>query len=193
MPTSQLVARLPLLRKSLRQAPIIRLKGYDYFVHPITDGIPRLDPKLLREVTDALVARLPKDCDVLLTPEAMGIPIASGVSLASGTPLTVARKRAYGLPGERIVAQRTGYGGATLHVHGIERGDRVVIIDDVVSTGGTVRALAHACRDANATLVKVLVVVNKHVDLDGLAQQTGAPIEALVKLRIEDGHVVLED
>jgi adenine phosphoribosyltransferase len=178
--------------KTLQTAPIIRLKGYDYFVHPITDGIPRLEPALLEEVAKALQRILPAEFDVLLTPEAMGIPIASVLSIRVSKPFTVARKRAYGLPGEVIVSQRTGYGGSQLHIHGLKRGDRVVIVDDVVSSGGTLRALGDACKKIGVILLKAVVVINKGHDLDVLAAEIGCPIESLVRLHVADGHVQLE-
>jgi adenine phosphoribosyltransferase len=190
---STLLDATPLLRASLLQAPIIELKGYHYFVHPITDGIPRLDPALLTEVASALAQRLADQVDVLLTPEAMGIPIASAVSLRTGKPLTVARKRAYGLAGEIVSEQRTGYGASNLHIHGIGPGDRVAILDDVLSTGGTLRALVRACRAARAHVAQILLVVNKGVDLDAMRRELDAPIDALIRLRVEAGRVVLED
>lgn len=182
----------PKLVETLRDSPIIRLKGYEYFVHPITDGIPRLEPNLLEEVVDALAKKLVPRFDVILTPEAMGIPISSVLSLRTGKPFTVARKRAYGTPGEVVVAQRTGYGGSSLHVHGLSKGDRVVIVDDVVSSGGTLHALSDACRNIGVDLVQVLVVINKGHDLAALSQRLGCPVECLVTLRVIDGHVQLE-
>ncbi len=186
------VPSTPKLVETLKQSPIIRLQGYDYFVHPITDGIPRLEPTLLDEVVDALVKKLAKSFDVILTPEAMGIPISSVLSLRTGKPFTVARKRAYGTPGEVIVTQRTGYGGSSLHVHGLSKGDRVVIVDDVVSSGGTLHALGDACRKIGVELVQVLVVINKGHDLAALSQHLGCPVESLVTLRVINGHVQLE-
>jgi adenine phosphoribosyltransferase len=176
----------PLPRKGVvvRCGPPVDLSAYR--------GRP-IDAALLREVTTALAHRVPADVDVILTPEAMGIPVASGVALQTGKPLTVARKRAYGLDGEVVVEQRTGYGASRLHVHGIRAGDRVVIVDDVVSTGGTLRALVQACRQAKAHVRQILVVVNKDVDLSKMAAELGAPMDALVRLRVHDGRVVLED
>lgn len=184
--------RTPQLLESLKRSPVVRLKGYDYFIHPISDGIPRLEPKLLDEVVRALEALLPRDFDVILTPEAMGIPISSVLSLHTGKPFTVARKRAYGTAGEISVTQRTGYGGSPLHVHGLQTGDRVVIVDDVVSSGGTLRALGQACKTIGVDLLKAVVVINKDTDLDALGREIGCPVESLVRLRVIDGHVQLE-
>lgn len=182
----------PRLVKTLQQSPVIRLQQYDYFVHPITDGIPRLEPALLEEVVEALAERLPKDFDVILTAEAMGIPISSVLSLRTRKPFTVARKRAYGTPGEVVVTQRTGYGGAQLHVHGLSKGDKVVIVDDVVSSGGTLHALGEACQRIGVELVRAVVVINKGHDLAALSNRLGCPVDCLVTLRIVGGHVQLE-
>lgn len=184
--------RLPLLADSLRKAPILKLKGYDYFVHPVTDGVPRVTKSMLQEVVIGLRKLLPKRFDRFLTPEAMGIPITSALTLATGKPFTVARKRSYGLPGEIAVKQRTGYSHAVLYVNDLQPGERIVIVDDVTSTGGTVRALVRAVRKAGARLEKVVLVINKGLDLDALAREVGAPVEALVRLRVEDGRVRLE-
>lgn len=183
---------LPLLTETLKEAPILALKGYDYFVHPITDGVPAITEPLLREVVGALQARLPAKVDRFLTPEAMGIPLASALTLATGKPFTVARKRPYGLPGEVAVAYTTGYSAGQLHVNGLVRGEHVVIVDDVVSTGGTMRALAEAVRRRDAKLAKVLTVISKAVDLGALGRDLGAPVEALVRLRVVGGRVQLE-
>ena len=42
---------LETLKKSLINAPIVKKGEYDYFVHPITDGVPQLEVKLLKEIT----------------------------------------------------------------------------------------------------------------------------------------------
>lgn len=171
---------------------MIQKAGYDYFVHPLSDGIPQIDPALLDEAATALAERLPPSFDKLLTAEAMGIPLAAALSLRTGRPFSVARKRRYGLPGEIVVKQRTGYAESALHVHGLRPEERIVLIDDVVSTGGTLRALASACRTARAPVAKVLVLINKDHDLAALSAELGAPVEAIVRLRVEGGHVHLE-
>ena len=43
--------KLEMLKKSLKEAPIVKIIDYDYVIHPITDGIPEIKPELLGEVT----------------------------------------------------------------------------------------------------------------------------------------------
>lgn len=151
-----------------------------------------MQPELLREVVDALRAMLPPTFDRFLAPEAMGLPLATALSLATGRPFLVARKRAYGLPGEIVIPQKTGYGGSDFHFVGLRKGERIVIVDDVLSTGGTVRALAEACRRAGARVEKVVVAINKDHDLDALGREVGAPIEAVTRVRVTNGKVRVE-
>src|SRR5687768_9957744 len=129
------------LRKSLESAPVLDLDGYSYFVHPLTDGIDRIEPALLREIVEETLEIADTSVDAILTVEAMGIPFATALSLETGVPVTVVRKRPYGFAGEVAVGQKTGYSKGTLYVNGLKRGDRVLIVDDVISTGGTLAPL----------------------------------------------------
>src|SRR5437867_3843286 len=98
------------LRASLKDCPIVRFGDYEYFVHPITDGIPLGRPDLLDEVL-AELARIGdwSRCDKIVTAESMGFPLAAGLSLRVQRPYVFLRKRQYGLPGEVSLKQTTGY------------------------------------------------------------------------------------
>ena len=94
---------LDALKRDLVAAQIIKIGEYDYFVHPLTDGIPAMDPMILNEIMSQIMSIANLDCDLLLAPEAMGIPIIVPISLRTGIPYGVVRKRRYGLPGEVCV------------------------------------------------------------------------------------------
>ena len=133
------------LIESLEKCPIVKRGDYDYFIHPITDGVPRVEPALLRDVCTAMVKVLDlQGVQLFVVAEAMGIHIGTTLSLMTDIPFTIVRKRKYELPGEVAVHQTTGYSKGELYLNGVSRGDRVAIVDDVVSTGGTMRALIQA-------------------------------------------------
>jgi adenine phosphoribosyltransferase len=189
-----MVAPWPRLRESLAKAPVVRRGDYDYFVHPLTDGVLPVDESLLREAIEAVDALLPRRFDVVVAPEAMALPLAAGITLTSGRPFVVARKRSYGLPGEQAVPYATGYSQGTFSVNGLRPNQNVVIVDDVVSRGGTIRAIAKAVRGAGARLVHVVILVNKDADLAALAREIDAPVSAVARIRVRDGRVeVLSD
>src|SRR2546430_6670448 len=135
------------LRASLKDCPIVRFGDYEYFVHPITDGIPLGLPDVLDEVLVEL-ARIGNwsRCDKIVTAESMGFPLAAGLSLRVQKPYVFIRKRQYGLPGEVSLTQTTGYSKTDMFINNIHRGDRAVFVDDVISTGGGPLAVGKALR-----------------------------------------------
>ena len=182
---------LETLKASLPSSPIVKRGDYDYVVHPITDGIPKVDPKLLNEVVDAMVEIGNFDCDIIMTIEALGIPLATGLSLKTGKPFNVVRKKMYGLPGEVNLSQVTGYSKSALFVNGVKAGDSVVIVDDVVSTGGTLWALVEALKSMHVKVVDILVAIEKTDKKPEIERKLGMPIKTLVKIDVVDGKVVI--
>ncbi|MDD1669504.1 MAG: purine phosphoribosyltransferase family protein, partial [Methanomicrobiales archaeon] len=150
------------LIESLETCPIVKRGEYDYFINPITDGVPQVDPALLRDVCSAMVKVLDlQDVKLFVVAEAMGIHIGATLSLMTDIPFTIVRKRKYLLPGEVAVHQTTGYSKGELYVNGVHRGDRVVIVDDVASTGGTLRALVQALEYIGADIVDICVAIRR--------------------------------
>jgi len=178
------------LRASLAECPVVRFGDYEYFVHPITDGIPLGRPEVLAEVVEEIVRVGEWDCDMVATAESMGFPLAAAVSLRTGRPYVFLRKRRYGLPGEVSVAQVTGYGKANLFVNNMRAGDRVVFVDDVISTGGTLRAIVQAFRSIGAVLTDVVIVFEKTRERERLERELGIRIKTLMKVDVVDGKVV---
>ena len=177
------------LVESLESSPVVMKNGYPYFVHPLTDGVPHMDPKVLKEVLAWMYDICDFDCDYLVAPEAMGIPLAVPISLEKGIPYTVVRKKIYGLPGEVVFDQKTGYSGNRMSLNGLKKGDRVVIIDDVISTGGTLVALIEAIRSTGAEIVDILIPVEKNDGKDLVLEKTGLRVKTLVKVSVVNGKV----
>lgn len=180
------------LKNSLKEAPIVKKGDYDYFVHPITDGIPKIEAELLKEVAIEIEKIANLDCDKIVTAEAMGIPIGTALSLKTGLPLVIIRKRKYGLEGEVKVLQTTGYSKTQMYINGIKKGERVVIIDDVLSTGGTLIAIVNALRKIGAKITDIIIVIEK-CKKEKIEKIIGKNIKTLVKVEIVDGKVVVLD
>lgn len=180
------------LIRSLEAAPVVDRGEYQYFVHPITDGIPRVEPDLMEEIADEIVARADlSDVDAILTAEAMGIHIATATALRSGLPFVIARKRSYGFDDEVSVHQETGYGESDLYINGISEGDRLVVVDDVISTGNTLAALTEAAESCGATIAQIIVVIKR--DTDEELPDLPAPVTHLVEVDVVDGRVAVTE
>jgi adenine phosphoribosyltransferase len=180
------------LRQSLLDAPIIEKGDYEYFVHPVSDGVPMLRPELLREIVIKIIRKADlEDIDKIVTPAAMGIHISTAVSLMTDIPLVVIRKRQYGLDGEVSLAAQTGYSESEMYINDVEAGDRVLVLDDVLSTGGTMKAILDALEHIGAEVIDVVAVIKKAGpnELD----DAGYSVKTLINVTVEDGDVVITD
>ena len=181
------------LKQSLLEAPIIEKEGYHYFVHPISDGVPMLRPELLREIVIKIIRKAEiDDVDKIVTPAAMGIHLSTAVSLMTDIPLVVVRKRQYGLDGEVALSQVTGYSENEMYVNDVYEGDRVLLLDDVLSTGGTLAALTGALEDIGADICDIVCVIKKDDDENKL-DDAGYDAKTLINVVVEDGEVVITD
>ena len=180
------------LKISLIKAPVIKKGEYNYFVHPITDGIPLVEPSILEEVAEGISRFGNMEVDKIVCVEAMGIHIATALSIKTRIPFVVVRKRVYGLDGEVPVHQMTGYSQGELYINGLHKGDRIILIDDVVSTGGTMIAVLNALKQMEVEIVDVMVVIEKGNGKDIVKRETGFTVKSLVKVNILEGRVVIE-
>ncbi|MDO5498910.1 MAG: adenine phosphoribosyltransferase [Propionibacteriaceae bacterium] len=119
------------------------------------------DPEALRQTVDALAAMADGPVDMVVGMEARGFIVGAPVALALGAGFVPVRKPGK-LPRPTISATfALEYGSDELMLHrdALEPGMRVLIVDDVLATGGTVEATAMLVSSLGATLVGVSVLL----------------------------------
>jgi cysteine synthase len=179
-----------LLEQIYEGASTVFSGAYRTTINELTDQRPALRPEILAEAVNRLV-RLGtfSAATKLLVEEDKGGILAGPVCLATGLPLAVARWYPYDLPGEggnppAEVEITSEYYSGHLYVNGIVAGDRVVIIDDTVSTGGTLVALVEAVRRAGAEVIEALVVTEKPANGGAEAVRVRCGVEVKPVLRV---------
>jgi adenine phosphoribosyltransferase len=180
--------RLP---ESVKAAPLVDKDGYSYLVHPLSNCVPALDPKLLREtVTRIMQTAALEDVDKIVTPEAMGIHISTALSMMTDIPLVVIRKRSYGLDGEVPLSKSTGYSESEMYINDVDEGDRILLVDDLISTGGTMRAIVDALDDVGADIADIVIAIRK---VNGGNELAGIdhPVTTLIDIEVGDGEVYI--
>ena len=182
---------LTVLQDSLRGAPIIWKGEYPYFIHPISDGIPRMEAEVLRATRDLIVSMVDwSQIDLIVSVEAMGLPLLAAVGEATGKPTVVIRKRSYGMEGEVRVDVSTGYSSSTAYINDISSGERILVVDDVISTGGTLEPLLESLEGMGAVLQDVIVAIEKGDGRERLSEERPEwPIRTLARIDIVDGKV----
>ena len=182
---------LSVLRESLRGSPIIWKGDYPYFIHPISDGIPRMDADVLRATRDLIVEMVEwSNIDLIVSVEAMGLPLLAAVGDATGKPTVVIRKRQYGMDGEVRVDVSTGYSQSTTYINDIKQGERILIVDDVISTGGTLEPILATLEEMGVILQDIVIAIEKGEGRERLAKERPSwPIKTLARIDIIDGRV----
>tara|TARA_Y100000768_G_scaffold276576_1_gene212105 strand:+ start:544 stop:1122 length:579 start_codon:yes stop_codon:yes gene_type:complete len=182
---------LTVLQESLKGAPIIWKGEYPYFIHPISDGIPRMDANVLRAARDLIISMVDwSEIDLIVSVEAMGLPLLAAVGEASGKPTVVIRKRSYGMKGEVEVNVSTGYSESTTYINDIKPGERILIVDDVISTGGTLEPILEAIEGIGAKLQDIIIAIEKGNGRERLSiERPEWPIRTLARIDIVDGRV----
>ena len=183
---------LELLVKSLEECPVIKRGEYNYFIHPVTDGIPRLEPVMLSDVCDTIAKVSDLNVDYILTMESMGIHISSVLSQKTGLPVNIVRKKQYWLSGEIVLDQTTGYGKGKMYINCVKKGDRVLVVDAVVSTGGTLVAVLQALKKAGVVVKDAVCVIERGEGKRVVKEQTGFDVKTLVKIDVLDKVRVLK-
>jgi orotate phosphoribosyltransferase len=107
------------------------------------------DPQLLKEIAIAMSQLLPADVDALAGLELGGIPLATAISQVINLPTLFVRKKA------------KEYGTCKIAEGGEISGRKLVIIEDVITSGGQILESAKELRKLGANILKVLVVINR--------------------------------
>jgi len=183
------------LSSSVLASPIIWKNGYPYFIHPLTDGVPKLDHAVLKAVVRMAAERISWDgIDTIVGIEAMGLPLTAPLSIEVNKPLCIVRKRSYGLDGEICVDQSTGYSKGAMFINDIHAGEQVAIVDDVISTGGTLRAVINGIQQAGGIILDILTIVEKGDGMKILQLEfPNIQFQSLVRIDIKDGKVIILD
>lgn len=118
------------------------------------------DPMLLREVARQAAVLIPEHIEVLAGLELGGVPIVTALSLATGIPAVFVRKQA------------KAYGTAKL-AEGIEiAGRQVLVVEDIITTGGQVATSAGELRTRGALVDSALCIIDRsggaHPELDAI-------------------------
>ena len=125
-------------------------------------------PELLGRIADELVARLPVGVQRVAGPVLGAIPLVTALSLKTQLPMLIVR-----------VDTPKEYGTSKQIEGPLEAGDKVVLVEDVVTTGGAALGAVETLRQAGAEVLGVLAVVDREQGGAEAFAAAGVPYQAL--------------
>lgn len=167
---------LELLKTRIRDVPDFPQSGVLF-----RDITPLLaDPAAFRTAIDAMAAPF-QGIDHVVAIESRGFILGAPVAYGLGAGLVLVRK-AGKLPAPTIREDYgLEYGTNTVEIHSdaIKHGERVLIVDDVLATGGTVRAAANLVERLGATVVGISLLIELSF-LNGREKLGGYKVSSLL-------------
>jgi orotate phosphoribosyltransferase len=130
------------------------------------------DPKLLKRLGEHLAELVPKETQRLAAPELGAVLLGGAVSMEMGLPLILVRK------------EPKGYGTAKQLEGRLEAGEKVTVIEDVVTTGGDSLRSVQVLREAGLDVIHLVVVLDRGEGGEDNIRGAGIPYSPL--FRIED-------
>jgi orotate phosphoribosyltransferase len=127
-------------------------------------------PDLLRAVGEQAASLVPPGIEVLAGLELGGVPVAVALSFQLGLPAAFVRKQA------------KGYGTAKLAEGADVAGRRVLVVEDVVTTGGQVLQSVRELRDLGAVVDTIVCVIDRSTQPNPSFPAAGLELRALFTL-----------
>lgn len=185
--------KLSRIKKVFINKPIFFSKsGYPYSLFSLTDFTPPLEPFLIEDMADLLLSLGDFENVDLLVSEADrgGGPLTHALAKRTDIPYSLANWYPTGGHGELYVKASVGFSGSgSIYLNGVKKGQKIIIVDDLLSSGGTVIALIETIIKAGASVKECLFVGEKTL-MNGrqkIEKKYKIPIISLVKFKAVKG------
>jgi len=176
-----------LVRSAFDDQPLLEVGEYEFIVNSLTEQIPATSEALLRAAASWLVETGNfEQATKIAGEEDKGAILVAATALETGLPFGMARWYPSGLEGQVGVEFEMEYASGQLFLNGVEKEDRVIIVDDMISTGGTMVALIAAIEAVGAAIVDIVCVAGK-VDYRGVErvkEETGYEVKTLLNVSV---------
>ncbi len=88
--------------------------------------------------------------------------------------------------------KKTGYSEQNLYINQLNKGEKILLIDDVVSTGGTYIAVIKALKKIGVEIKDAIAVIEKGKGKKIVKDKTGCSLTTIIKMDVINNEVVIE-
>ncbi len=167
------------IKALIRDVPDFPVKGIIF--KDITPVL--LDPQAFREAVDLMVEPFrDKGINKVMAVESRGFVFGAPIALQLNAGLVLVRKEGK-LPWKTVKRSYSlEYGEATIEMHqdAISEGDRVLVVDDLLATGGTAKAMVELAESAGGKVMGITFLIELTF-LKGREKLKNYPVHAIIK------------
>lgn len=176
------------LISAFHDQPVIKLKNTNYIVNPLLDHNPETPFSLMQAAVEELAQLTDYSlADKIVAEEDRGGYLAALVAYHRKKALSMVKWNPLELEGQISVDFRNAYTTGKMYLYGVKPGDRVILVEDLVDSGGTIIAMINLLRKAQVQLVDVICLAEKE-EMQGVARikrETGIEVKILLRFNCE--------
>jgi adenine phosphoribosyltransferase len=182
-----MVKSFPEIKKAIEQAHIIELpqsgsRTYKFKTFAFGERGTKINAELLKEITAGLTDSINNNFprfDYIVSPEPGGHTWGCLVALELKKDINILRMQPSYEKGEAEIPRKTGYYQNNLYFNHFKKGDNILLVDDVVSTGGTLKTILTALKSLGVNVIGVQVILAKSEDYKKIEKEFNVIIKFL--------------
>lgn len=185
----------PHLQNAFRKCKILKIGSYPYPISPFA-GVSQIAPELYDEIIQASDQYEHfSSATLMVSFESAGGQIAATLSQHHRIPYIVARKKQFPLDEEISIGVKTNFDEKTFYLYGNMKGERIILVDDVVASGSTMLATKNSLSADGADVLSFFVVAKKINTIGTSFEDTLAsdstPLQSIVTIQIIDDEMTV--
>lgn len=170
--------------KAFHNSPLVPVKDRNFMINSLIDQDPATPPELLREVVEELtkITDISKATKIFGEEDRGGF-LAALMAYEHNLPLAMVKWNPSGLEGQVCIDFRNAYTHGKMYANGLEPNDKVLLVEDLVDSGGTIIGMLKMLQKEKIEVVDVIVVAEKveYKGIEAIKKATGVDVKTLIK------------
>jgi len=171
--------------KAFDKQPLIKIEDRNYIINPLLDHAPETGYKLMRDVVIELtkITELAR-ANKIVGEEDRGGYIAALMAYKNKKSLAMVKWNPGGLKGDLSINFRNAYTNGKMYVHGIKKGEDVILVEDIVDSGGTLIAMINLLKKSGVNIRDVVAIAEKieYAGCRRIKEETGVSVKCLLRV-----------
>lgn len=173
-----------ILEKAFNNQPIIQLPNTRYVLNPLLDHTPETSYELMNSAINGLRSLTDfSQAEKIIAEEDRGGYLAAILAYKTKKSLGMVKWNPKGLKGQIGIDFRNAYTTGKMFLYGVKKNDRVILVEDLIDSGGTVVAMIKLLEKVGAKIVDIICIAEKE-EMNGVQRikdETGYSVKYLFK------------